>query len=214
MGFCSLPQDGRNHARTQNTRTHHHACFLDMFNCLTPSSIHNHSWSSCLIVVSVLLCQHIIIDGVSAFFVAQWRHFSWCFEELQEKDDRSLVGVTSRGGGSGKTVTLEEFGNDLTKAGIFHWGWPGTKEPPRYSFKLWFINNCYIIKFNQSPDSVIFQWILMDLVFQLIFYHSLLIGRRGRKDGSSRRPGCGAGANHPNFGTSTKEQSSIFAWDW
>jgi len=37
-------------------------------------------------------------------------------KELQEKDDRSLVGVTSRGGGSGKTVTLEEFGNDLTKA--------------------------------------------------------------------------------------------------
>lgn len=27
-----------------------------------------------------------------------------------------MVGVTSRGGGSGKTVTLEEFGNDLTKA--------------------------------------------------------------------------------------------------
>ena len=39
-------------------------------------------------------------------------------EELQEKDERSLVGVTSRGGGSGKTVTLEEFGNDLTKV----WG--------------------------------------------------------------------------------------------
>eukprot|EP00435_Cladocopium_sp_Y103_P070330 s462_g35.t1 len=37
-------------------------------------------------------------------------------KELQEKDERSLVGVTSRGGGSGKTVTLEEFGNDLTKA--------------------------------------------------------------------------------------------------
>ena len=37
-------------------------------------------------------------------------------QELQEKDERSLVGVTSRGGGSGKTVTLEEFGNDLTKA--------------------------------------------------------------------------------------------------
>ena len=44
--------------------------------------------------------------------------FTCCFEELQEKDDRSLVGVTSRGGGSGKTVTLEEFGNDLTKAGF------------------------------------------------------------------------------------------------
>lgn len=37
-------------------------------------------------------------------------------QELQEKDEKSLVGVTSRGGGSGKTVTLEEFGNDLTKA--------------------------------------------------------------------------------------------------
>eukprot|EP00439_Symbiodinium_sp_Y106_P036606 s357_g4.t1 len=37
-------------------------------------------------------------------------------KELQEKEERSLVGVTSRGGGSGKTVTLEEFGNDLTKA--------------------------------------------------------------------------------------------------
>ena len=36
-------------------------------------------------------------------------------QELQEKEERSLVGVTSRGGGSGKTVTLEEFGNDLTK---------------------------------------------------------------------------------------------------
>ncbi|CAK9023815.1 Chaperone protein ClpC1 [Durusdinium trenchii] len=38
-------------------------------------------------------------------------------QELQEKDEKSLVGVTSRGGGSGKTVTLEEFGNDLTKEG-------------------------------------------------------------------------------------------------
>jgi len=37
-------------------------------------------------------------------------------KELAEKEEKALVGVTSRGGGSGKTATLEEFGNDLTKA--------------------------------------------------------------------------------------------------
>jgi len=37
-------------------------------------------------------------------------------KELQEKDEKSLVGVTQRGGGSGKNATLEEFGTDLTKA--------------------------------------------------------------------------------------------------
>ena len=30
-------------------------------------------------------------------------------QELQEKDERSLVGVAARGGGVGKTATLEEF---------------------------------------------------------------------------------------------------------
>lgn len=40
-------------------------------------------------------------------------------KELQEKDDKALVGVTSRGGNAqGKTATLEEFGNDLTKAAV------------------------------------------------------------------------------------------------
>lgn len=38
-------------------------------------------------------------------------------KELQEKDEKSLVGVSQgRGGGSSKAATLEEFGNDLTKA--------------------------------------------------------------------------------------------------
>jgi len=37
-------------------------------------------------------------------------------KELSEKDEKQLVGVTQRGGGSGKAATLEEFGNDLTKA--------------------------------------------------------------------------------------------------
>jgi len=37
-------------------------------------------------------------------------------KELAEKEEKTLVGVTSRGGGSGKAATLEEFGNDLTKA--------------------------------------------------------------------------------------------------
>jgi len=39
-------------------------------------------------------------------------------KELQEKDEKALVGVASRGGSSGKkeNATLEEFGNDLTKA--------------------------------------------------------------------------------------------------
>eukprot|EP00930_Biecheleria_cincta_P102776 TRINITY_DN945_c0_g4_i1.p1 TRINITY_DN945_c0_g4~~TRINITY_DN945_c0_g4_i1.p1 ORF type:complete len:1052 (-),score=297.98 TRINITY_DN945_c0_g4_i1:85-3240(-) len=38
-------------------------------------------------------------------------------KELAEKEEKSLVGVSSRGGAqSGKTATLEEFGNDLTKA--------------------------------------------------------------------------------------------------
>jgi len=37
-------------------------------------------------------------------------------QELQEKDEKALVGVTQRGGGSGKAATLEEFGSDLTKA--------------------------------------------------------------------------------------------------
>jgi len=37
--------------------------------------------------------------------------------ELSQKDEKELVGVTSsRGGGSGKLATLEEFGRDLTKA--------------------------------------------------------------------------------------------------
>jgi len=38
-------------------------------------------------------------------------------KELQEKDEKALVGVTQRGGSSAqKNATLEEFGNDLTKA--------------------------------------------------------------------------------------------------
>jgi ATP-dependent Clp protease ATP-binding subunit ClpC len=40
-------------------------------------------------------------------------------KELQEKDEKALVGVSSRGGASsGKNATLEEFGNDLTKAAL------------------------------------------------------------------------------------------------
>lgn len=49
-------------------------------------------------------------------------------KELQEKDERSLVGVTSRGGGSGKTVTLEEFGNDLTKVWTVGYGRVGMED--------------------------------------------------------------------------------------
>jgi len=45
-------------------------------------------------------------------------------KELQEKDEKALVGVTQRGGGSGKTATLEEFGTDLTKAAA-----EGTMDP-------------------------------------------------------------------------------------
>ncbi|CAE8631162.1 unnamed protein product [Polarella glacialis] len=37
-------------------------------------------------------------------------------KELSEKEEKALVGATQRGGGSGKTATLEEFGTDLTKA--------------------------------------------------------------------------------------------------
>jgi len=37
-------------------------------------------------------------------------------KELEEKDEKALVDVSSRGGGSTKNATLEEFGSDLTKA--------------------------------------------------------------------------------------------------
>jgi len=37
-------------------------------------------------------------------------------KELSEKDEKELVGVTQKGGGSAKSATLEEFGRDLTKA--------------------------------------------------------------------------------------------------
>jgi hypothetical protein len=67
---------------------------------------------------------------ISTCFPASLKHDPRCAprKELQEKDERSLVGVTSRGGGSGKTVTLEEFGNDLTKVWTVGYGRVGMED--------------------------------------------------------------------------------------
>jgi len=45
-------------------------------------------------------------------------------KEISEKEEKALVGVSSKGGASGKTATLEEYGTDLTKAAL-----EGTMDP-------------------------------------------------------------------------------------
>ena len=218
MGYCSLPQHETNYARTQNTITSksmHDFLFFDIFITIQYSQSFMLFTFDCCIV---LVYQCIIIDGVFAFF-AQCMHLHVVLRSFRRRMTeaslewphvevaqvrlslwRSLATTSRR-----QDFPCFEAGPLLSLA--------SNKGATQILIQIMMSN-------HQVSSKSIFSAFPMDLDgsrFVACFnisYHPLLIGRRGRKDGSSRRPGCGAGANHPNFGTSTEEQSGIFAWDW